>query len=84
MCGWIVGIMARGQGLNLSGEIMKMTIRVDDELLARALELTGEKNKSALVSRALRELVSRESARSLAKLGRTEPQLRQVPRRRLS
>ena len=61
---------------------MRMTLAIDDTLLARAQELTGLKEKSALVREALTALIERESARRLAMLGGTEPQLNPVPRRR--
>lgn len=62
---------------------MRTTVTLDDELLARAQTLTGVKNKSALVREALTALVERESARRLALLGGTEPELKVAPRRRL-
>jgi len=60
---------------------MRTTLNIDDELLAEAQRLTGLKEKAALVREGLRALVERESARRLAKLGGSEPQLKQVPRR---
>ena len=61
---------------------MRTTITLDDETVARAQELTGLQEKSALVREALKALVERESARRLARLGGTEPDLAYVPRRR--
>lgn len=61
---------------------MRTTIAMDDDLVAKALDLTGLKEKSALVHEALKVLVERESARRLALLGGTEPQLAAVPRRK--
>jgi Arc/MetJ family transcription regulator len=61
---------------------MRTTLAIDDELLAEAQELSGPMDKSALVREALKALIERESARRLARLGGTEPQLRPVPRRR--
>ncbi|MDP3873348.1 MAG: type II toxin-antitoxin system VapB family antitoxin [Methyloversatilis sp.] len=60
---------------------MRTTIALDDELLAKAEALTGLSEKSALVREALRALIQRESAKRLALLGGTEPQLQDVPRR---
>ncbi len=60
---------------------MRTTLTLDDEALAKAQELTGLKEKSALVREALKALIERESARRLARLGGSEPQL-QAPRRR--
>jgi Arc/MetJ family transcription regulator len=61
---------------------MRTTLALDDELLAEAQRLTGTSEKTALVREALRALVERESARRLARLGGSEPDLREVPRRR--
>jgi Arc/MetJ family transcription regulator len=63
-------------------ETMKATIAIDDELFARAQEYAGVKEKSAVISEALKAYVQREAARRLARLGGTEPQLRPIPRRR--
>ncbi len=60
---------------------MRTTLALDDELLAKAQELTGVKEKSALVREALKALVEREAARRLARMGGTEPALK-LPRRR--
>ena len=60
---------------------MRTTLNIDDELLAEAQSVTGLKEKAALVREGLRALVERESARRLAKLGGSEPQLKSVPRR---
>jgi Arc/MetJ family transcription regulator len=61
---------------------MRTTIALDDELLAKAQAFTGLKEKSVLVREALKALIERESARRLARLGGSEPDLRDVPRRR--
>ena len=61
---------------------MRTTVNIDDELLEDAKRLTGIEGTTALVREALRTLVERESARRLAKLGGTQPQLKPVPRRR--
>lgn len=61
---------------------MRTTVNLDDELVARAQELTGTLEKGALVREALRALISREAARRLAQLGGTEPELDVAPRRR--
>lgn len=60
---------------------MRTTLALDDELLAKAQALTGMTEKSALVKEALRALIQRESARRLALLGGSEPQLTDIPRR---
>ncbi len=60
---------------------MRTTLALDDELLAKAQEFTGLKEKSALVREALKALIEREAARRLARLGGSAPDLR-APRRR--
>ncbi|MGD1015079.1 MAG: type II toxin-antitoxin system VapB family antitoxin [Roseiarcus sp.] len=61
---------------------MRTTLALDDELVARAQALTGIKEKSRLVLEALNALIARESARRLARLGGSEPQIGSAPRRR--
>jgi len=61
---------------------MRTTLALDDDLLAEAQALTGIQEKSALVRDALKALIERESARRLARLGGSEPQLEAPPRRR--
>lgn len=48
---------------------------------AKAQALTGVSEKTALLREALRALIQRESAKRLALLGGSEPQLEDVPRR---
>lgn len=61
---------------------MRTTIALDDDLIADAQRLTGIPEKSALVREALRALIERESARRLARLGGSEPEMDRVYRRR--
>jgi Arc/MetJ family transcription regulator len=61
---------------------MRTTMALDDELLAEAQRLTGMTDKGPLVREALRALIERESARRLARLGGTEPEVVAIPRRR--
>lgn len=61
---------------------MRTTLNIEDELLAKAHRVSGVKERTALVREGLKALIERESARRLAKLGGTEPQLRPVSRRR--
>ena len=61
---------------------MRTTVTLDDALMARAQELDGTKQPSALLQRALQALIERESARRLAALGGSEPDLEVPPRRR--
>jgi len=60
---------------------MRTTVALDDDLLAKAQALTGVSEKTALLREALRALIQRESAKRLALLGGSEPQLDYVPRR---
>ncbi|MEB3301072.1 MAG: type II toxin-antitoxin system VapB family antitoxin [Cyanobacteriota bacterium] len=61
---------------------MRTTVTLDDDLLAKAEQLCGPLERSALMKEALRALVERESARRLAALGGSEPALEPIPRRR--
>lgn len=61
---------------------MRTTINLDDELLAQAQLMSGLTERTQLLREALLALVQRESARRLARLGGTEPQLQSLPRRR--
>jgi Arc/MetJ family transcription regulator len=55
---------------------------IDEELLERAERLTGVKEPEALIREALTALIERESTRRLARLGGSEPDMCDVPRRR--
>ncbi len=61
---------------------MRTTLNIDDQLYEEAVRLTGVKEKTALLRESLKALIQRESARRLAKLGGSEPQLDDIPRRR--
>jgi Arc/MetJ family transcription regulator len=61
---------------------MRTTINIEDELIEKASKLTGVKEKTALVRLGLEALIARESSRRLAKLGGSEKDLQQIPRRR--
>lgn len=61
---------------------VRTTLALDDDLLIEAQRLTGTTEKTALVREALNALIQRESARRLARLGGTEPNLADVSRRR--
>lgn len=60
---------------------MRTTLNIDDDLYAEAVKLTGVKEKTALLRESLKALIERESARRLAALGASEPNLKPVPRR---
>jgi chloramphenicol 3-O-phosphotransferase len=61
---------------------MRTTLILNDALLDKARELTGIREKTALVHAGLETLIARENARRLAALGGTEPGLQAVRRRR--
>ena len=62
--------------------MMRTTVNLDDELLAKASSLTGFNERGVLLKEALKALVERESAKRLARLGGTEANLKVAPRRR--
>ncbi len=47
---------------------MATNLAIDDRLLAKALEVGGEKTKKATVNKALREFVARREQRNLLEL----------------
>lgn len=61
---------------------MRTTVALDDDLVAQAQQLTGLQEKSRLLREALTALIQRESARRLARLGGSEPELTAPPPRR--
>lgn len=63
---------------------MRTTLNIEDELLAKAAKLTGIKEKTSLVRLGLEALIARESAKRLAALGGSEPNLEMIPRRRIA
>ena len=68
----------------IEGEGMRTTLNIEDELLAKAAELTGIKAKTSLVKLGLEALIARESAKRLSALAGTEPHLDVIPRRRMA
>ena len=61
---------------------MRTTLNIDNELIERARELTGIREKTALVHAGLEALLAREAARRLAALGGAAPGMRPIRRRR--
>ena len=61
---------------------MRTTLNIEDSLINKASKLTGIKEKTSLVRLGLEALIARESAKRLAKLGATEKDLKETPRRR--
>ena len=63
--------------------MMRITLNIDDQLLAKAQQITGVTGKSVLVHEGLKALIERESAKRLAGLGGSQPNLQSIPRRRI-
>jgi len=63
---------------------MRTTVTIDDELLAKAAELTGVSENAALLRQGLQTLIRVESARRLAALGGTDTLATSGLRRRSS
>ncbi len=61
---------------------MRTTVNLDEDLVSRAQALCGIQERSALLREALNALIQRESARRLAQMGGSEPQLQAIPRRK--
>ena len=61
---------------------MRTTLNLDDALIDEARKLTGLEERTALSHEGLRALNARESARRLARLGGSQPDLSPIPRRR--
>ena len=62
---------------------MRITVTLDDNLLALAMKLTGIEDRGIVLHEGLKALIERESARRLARLGGTQPEMRDIPRRRI-
>ncbi|MGA3371937.1 MAG: type II toxin-antitoxin system VapB family antitoxin [Terracidiphilus sp.] len=63
---------------------MRTTVTIDDALLKKARALTGVEENGPLLKAALQALIYRESALRLARLGGSQPDLEDIPRRRVS
>src|SRR3954463_6660711 len=61
---------------------MRTTLIIDQRLLDEARELTGIREKTALVRAGLEALIAREPSKRLALLGGTQPKLSDILRRR--
>lgn len=61
---------------------MRTTVTIEDDLLERAAELTGIEQRGPLLRAALEALIARESARRLAALGGSMPDIGLPPPRR--
>ncbi len=61
---------------------MRTTLNIDDALLGKATQLSGLREKTAVVRAGLEALVARESARRLAALGGSGKAVRLIQRSR--
>lgn len=61
---------------------MRTTVTLDDALLSRARSLSGLKENGPLLKAALEALIQREAGIRLAKLGGSNPDMEDIPRRR--
>lgn len=61
---------------------MRTTLTIDDELLEKAMNISGLNEKPALIRESLKALIEREAAKRLAALGGSEPGFEVPPRRR--
>ncbi len=61
---------------------MRTTLILDDALLEKARQLSGLKEKTAVLHAGLEALIARESARRLAALGGSDRTAKSPPRRR--
>ncbi len=61
---------------------MKITIDIDESIIKKAMEFSGEKNVNSMIVKSIENFVASESAKKLSKLGGTEPTIKNVRRRR--
>jgi Arc/MetJ family transcription regulator len=61
---------------------MRTTVNLDEALLDEAQRITGLSERATLIREGLKALIERESARRLARLGGSQPQVKPIPRRR--
>ena len=61
---------------------MRTTVTLDDDLVAKAIALTGCHERGPLLRSVLNALIERESARRLARLGGTDKDASAPPRHR--
>jgi Arc/MetJ family transcription regulator len=61
---------------------MRTTLDLKEELVEQARQMTGIREKTALVHAGLAALIERAAARRLESLGGTKPRLKSIRRRR--
>ena len=62
---------------------MRATVALDDELVRKAQEFTGLTERTALLREALHALIHLSASRRLAAAGGSEPDLQEIPRRKV-
>ncbi len=60
---------------------MRITVDIDPELIEKAERVFRSADRNALIERAMRDLIARESAKFLGKAGGTQPGLSYIARR---
>ena len=61
---------------------MRTTIILKDELLKKAIEITGIKEKTAVIHKGLEALIQNAAMERLVRLGGSDPAAKAIPRRR--
>jgi len=61
---------------------VRATVNIDETLLKEAQALSGLRENGPLLKAALQALIYRESSLRLARLGGSQPDLNDIPRRR--
>ena len=61
---------------------MRTTVTLDEEIVVKAVKLTGIEERSVLVREAMETLVRIENGRLLTALGGSDPQAQAAPRHR--
>ncbi|WP_372707138.1 type II toxin-antitoxin system VapB family antitoxin [Brevundimonas sp.] len=61
---------------------VRTTVTIDDALLAQAAEYSGLNEPSAIIRHALKDYISGEASRRLAKMGGSQPDFEPGPRKR--
>jgi Arc/MetJ family transcription regulator len=79
---YVASLRASDDAILDAGVSMRTTVTIDDDLLARASELTGITERSALLRDGLETLIRVESAKRLAALGGSDRDATAAPRRR--
>lgn len=63
---------------------MRTTLNIDEYLVKKAAQLSGIREKTALVKAGLEALIAQQSSKRLAKLGGSEPNVRPIQRRKVA